>query len=234
MSDSIGEVFSATRFARRADESGLVGRELAARLGVHPTTLSAVRNGRSAPSMELLVRIVGCLGGTPADYLQLPDRSRWSLRLFRMAAGLTQLEVSEALGVAPAAVSGWETQRYRPALAVMPSLAELYGATLEELEGASARQGMTAGAAVVTAAKSVVSLAEIALDAAAAMSGSRRRDAEAQIRERLEASLDALGGVVRELPQDGERAAVVEALRRLSELHATIETGIDSKSSSLP
>lgn len=224
MGDSTGEVFSATKFARRAGECGLTGRELAARLGVHPTTLSAVRNGRSAPSMELLGKIVECLGGAPGDYLQLPDRDRWSLRMFRMAAGLTQLEVAGALGVAAAAVSGWETQRYRPPVAVMTRLAELYGATLEELEGAVARHGVvTPGAAVVSAALSVVGLAEVALDAAATMSASRRRDAQAQIRARLEASLDALGGVLRELPQDGDRAAVVEVLRRLAELHASTE-----------
>lgn len=225
MGDSTGEIFSATKFAHRADECGLTGRELAARLEVHPTTLSAVRRGRSAPSMELLARIVECLGGTPGDYLELPDRARWSLRLFRMAAGVTQLEVAKSVGVAPAAVSGWETQRYRPPAGVMPGLAALYGASVEELEAAVARQGVvTAGDAVVASARSVVGLAEVALESIAGMSGSRRREASARIRERLVASLDALGGVLSELPQDQDRAAVVEVVRRLAELYEATDS----------
>lgn len=63
MADSTAEVFSAAKFTLRAAQTGVTWKELASRLEVHRTTLGAVRSGRSAPSTELLVKMVEVLGG---------------------------------------------------------------------------------------------------------------------------------------------------------------------------
>lgn len=225
MGDSTAEVFSAAKFARRAEESGLATRDLAARLEVHPATLRAVRSGRSAPSTDLLVKMVETLGGSPADYLDLPERQLWSLKLFRMAAGFTQRGVSEALAVAPAAVSCWETGRYRPPRSALPRLAELYGASEVELEVAVGRLDVaTPTEALVLCAASVVSFAEVACEAVAVMPAGPRRVNGARVRAQLEVSIEALARAVPDLPEGDERGKVVEAVRRLAELHATTKT----------
>ncbi|MGJ6127329.1 helix-turn-helix transcriptional regulator [Mycolicibacterium sp. Y3] len=221
MADSTAEVFSAAKFTHRADSKGLSGRELAAQLGVTPTTLSAIRNGRRAPSMDLLCKVVEKLGGVPADYLSLPDRQRWTLRHFRMAAGMTQLAVAAEVGATAAAVASWESRRYKPPRAVLPRLAVVYAATEAELDAAVDRHGVVTPAdGMVAAGQSAVGLAVAALDAAESLSASRRRALALNVRGHVEHSLEALAGAVRDLPEDEVRATVVDLVRQLAELHA--------------
>lgn len=223
MADSTAEVFSAAKFTLRAEQTGLMWKELAARLEVHRTTLGAVRSGRSAPSTELLVKIVEVLGGTPEDYLDLPDRQSWNLKLFRMVAGYTQHAVSEALGVAPAAVSGWETGRYRPPRSVVPLLAQMYGASQAELDAAMSQGEVGPTEALVVCAESVVRLAEVALEAGTGMPGPSRRAKNARIREQLEISMKSVSAAVRDLADEVTRDSLVGVVRRLAELHAAAE-----------
>ena len=223
MADSTAEVFSAAKFTLRAEQTGLMWKELAARLEVHRTTLGAVRSGRSAPSTELLVKIVEVLGGTPEDYLDLPDRQAWTLKLFRMVAGFTQHAVSEALGVAPAAVSGWETGRYRPPRSVVPMLAQMYGASEAELDAAMSHGEVGPAEALVLCAESVVRFAEVAFEAVAAMPTPSRRAKNARIREQLEISMESLSAAVRDMADEDGRDSLVDAVRQLAELHAAIK-----------
>ncbi len=225
MADSTAGIFSAAKFTQRAEASGLTWQELATRLEVHRTTLGAVRSGRSAPSTELLMKMVEVLGGAPVDYLDLPDRQLWSLKLFRMAAGFTQHAVSDALSVAPAAVSGWETGRYKPPRSALPKLAKLYGASVVDLEAAGGRNGVVSPTeALVLCAQSVVSFAGIACEAVAAMPAGVQGAMSVRIRDQLEASLETLSAAIRDLPGDEERAKVVDAVRRLAELHASAKS----------
>lgn len=125
-----------------------------------------------------------------------------------MVAGYTQHAVSEALGVAPAAVSGWETGRYKPPRSVVPKLAKMYRASEAELEAAVSRHGEVAPTeALVLCAESVVRFAEVALEAVAAMPAASRRARSALVREQLEVSMESLSSAVRELPDESSGPA---------------------------
>ena len=50
---------------------GLSGRELAARLGVAPSTLSRVLSGTSGVSPEMALRLSKCVGRTPESWLAM-------------------------------------------------------------------------------------------------------------------------------------------------------------------
>lgn len=51
----------------------------------------------------------------------------------RIAAGLSTVEVANALGVSKAAVCQWEAGVYLPRVARLSELAKLYGCTVDEL-----------------------------------------------------------------------------------------------------
>ena len=222
MADSTAEVFSAAKFTQRASICGLTWKDLAAELGVHRTTLGAIRSGRSAPSTELLMKIVEVLGGEPTDYLDLPDRQVWGLKLYRTVAGFTQQAVAEALAVAQTAVSGWETGRYNPPRSLLPKLAEMYGVTVAELEAATAlQQEITASEVLVSVAEAVASFAEVACDATTSMPSSKNVVSRQRLRAQLESSLETLGAAIRDLPDDDTRDKVIDVVRRLAELHST-------------
>lgn len=51
----------------------------------------------------------------------------------RMRAGLTQMEVAEALHITQATVSSWETGISYPTGSKIPAIARLYGCRMEEL-----------------------------------------------------------------------------------------------------
>lgn len=51
----------------------------------------------------------------------------------RSKAGLSQAAAAEKLGVAPAAVSQWETGRTSPRAPMLVKVANLYGCTTDEL-----------------------------------------------------------------------------------------------------
>ena len=51
----------------------------------------------------------------------------------RKKAGLSQADVADALGVAPAAVSQWETGKTMPDPRKLPKIAETLSCTVDEL-----------------------------------------------------------------------------------------------------
>ena len=55
------------------------------------------------------------------------------LRARRLAAGLTQSEVAEALGIGQTAVSQWEQYGVNPNADKLPQLAKLYGCKIDDL-----------------------------------------------------------------------------------------------------
>lgn len=222
VADSTSEIFSADMFTKRMEQSGLTGRELASRLGVTASQVSALRRGRRNPSMDGLKRIAEVLGGTSADYLVLPAKEHWTLRHFRVAAGITQLDVAQELGVAPAAVSGWEVGRYKPPRTLLPRLAELYGTGAAELEAAVGYKKIASPAeGLVALAQSVIGVVEVALTVSAATEESERLALIPPISRHLERSLDALSSAVHGLPEGPLRLAAVDAVRQMAELYAT-------------
>jgi transcriptional regulator with XRE-family HTH domain len=58
------------------------------------------------------------------------------LARMRLAAGLTQREAAQALGIKSPSVAQWESGRSRPDLERLPVLARIYKVTIEELCGA--------------------------------------------------------------------------------------------------
>ena len=53
------------------EPNGLSGRELAAKLGVAPSTLNRVLTGASGVSPEMALRLSKCLGRTPESWLAM-------------------------------------------------------------------------------------------------------------------------------------------------------------------
>jgi addiction module HigA family antidote len=53
------------------DPNGISGRELAAKLGVSPSTLNRVLTGRSSISPEMALRLSKYLGRTPESWLAM-------------------------------------------------------------------------------------------------------------------------------------------------------------------
>lgn len=66
----------------------------------------------------------------PAEPRNLSERLRW----LRKQRGLTQVEVSEALGCEQAMVSSWEVGRTRPSAIAMGALARYYQLSVNALE----------------------------------------------------------------------------------------------------
>ena len=52
---------------------GITGRELAARLGVSPSTLNRVLTGKSGISSEMALRLAKCLGRSPESWLAMQN-----------------------------------------------------------------------------------------------------------------------------------------------------------------
>ena len=57
------------------------------------------------------------------------------IKELREAAGLTQAEVVEAMGVDQAAVSRWESGQAMPRASKLPVLADLFGCSIDALFG---------------------------------------------------------------------------------------------------
>lgn len=53
------------------EPNGISGRELAAKLGVSPSTLNRVLTGRSSVSPEMSLRLAKCLGRSPESWLAM-------------------------------------------------------------------------------------------------------------------------------------------------------------------
>lgn len=56
-----------------------------------------------------------------------------SLRKARERAGLTQKEAARLFGLAPSAVSQWDSGQTMPRAKLIPRVAEVYGCTVAEL-----------------------------------------------------------------------------------------------------
>lgn len=67
----------------------------------------------------------------PDEPRNLSERLRW----LRKQRGMTQVEVSEALGCEQAMVSSWEVGRTRPSAIAMGALARYYQVSIGALEG---------------------------------------------------------------------------------------------------
>jgi len=66
----------------------------------------------------------------PTQPRTLAERLRW----LRKQAGLTQVEVSQALGCEQAMISSWEVGRTRPSAVTLGALAKHYGVSLAGLD----------------------------------------------------------------------------------------------------
>jgi transcriptional regulator with XRE-family HTH domain len=71
-----------------------------------------------------------------AFYVQLGAR----IAAARKAAGLTQVQLAEALGIAQQTLAHYEGGKLRVAVALLPQLAELLGVSAEELIGTNSRR----------------------------------------------------------------------------------------------
>jgi len=72
-----------------------------------------------------------------AFYVQLGAR----IAAARKAAGLTQVQLAEALGIAQQTLAHYEGGKLRVAVALLPQLSELLGIGTEELIGSASRRG---------------------------------------------------------------------------------------------
>ena len=97
-----------------------------------------------------------------------PDTLGGRIARLRKENGMTQLELADRMGVTDKAVSKWERDVSCPDIASMPRLAEVLGATVDELmqarPGAAAQQPKPAG-------KQAGRLVELALKGVAAAMG---------------------------------------------------------------
>lgn len=97
-----------------------------------------------------------------------PDTLGGRIARLRKEKGMTQLELADRMGVTDKAVSKWERDVSCPDIASMPRLAEVLGATVDELmqarPGAAAPRSKTAG-------KPAGRLVELALKGVAAAMG---------------------------------------------------------------
>lgn len=55
------------------------------------------------------------------------------IRELRRAAGMTQTQLADSMGVTQNAVSSWETEVALPRARQLPELAKLFGCTIDEL-----------------------------------------------------------------------------------------------------
>ncbi len=60
------------------------------------------------------------------------------IREKRIAAGLTQIQLAEKVGVNQSAVAQWECGRAAPKAELLPKLAEILGCTIDALFGREA------------------------------------------------------------------------------------------------
>ena len=62
------------------------------------------------------------------------------IKFHRKRMGLTQEQLAERMGVSPQAVSKWENNQSCPDISVLPTLAELFGVSVDELLGNEAKK----------------------------------------------------------------------------------------------
>jgi transcriptional regulator with XRE-family HTH domain len=77
---------------KRRLDLDLLGNDVAAQIGVHPTTMGNWEHNRTAPDLNLIPRIVEFLGYAPYS---IPEGFYNWLRTARRALGLSQKQLSE-------------------------------------------------------------------------------------------------------------------------------------------
>lgn len=107
--DSLGTPLRQARMDR-----GLLQREVAEELGVHPDTVKNWENGRTEPSLRAVPKILKFLGGFTLKSPDFDENFSGWLTLARRKLGLSQRELADRLGVTEKTVRGWERGKHRP------------------------------------------------------------------------------------------------------------------------
>ncbi|MFN8073601.1 MAG: helix-turn-helix transcriptional regulator [Mycobacterium sp.] len=227
MAETTADYFSPEAFERVCDKSGLTRKEIAARLGVTPTSMSNMTSGRTTPSLKLLSRIVEVFGGELSDYLAMPARNRWKLQHFRVARGLTQGALAKCLGTSQAIVSNWELGKYPPSEEWAAKLGELYGVSPQEILQISAstaaaapkeREKAAESAQTLDLAQQALSFSQEAMELAwrDGVTTAERAAIYAAVRDRTSQALALLVALIPQLPP-ARRVAANRLLKALTD-----------------
>ena len=96
--------------AKRLD-LGLYQKEVADLIGVGESNIWNWENNRCQPEVRFIPKITDFLGYTP--YTPTPSFPEW-LKMVRAAAGLTQEQLAQKVGVNESTINDWERGRHRP------------------------------------------------------------------------------------------------------------------------
>ncbi|OHT95558.1 transcriptional regulator [Mycobacteroides chelonae] len=227
MADNTSDFFSSTAFRRACEDAiqtkGITKKSIASALEVTPTTLSSLLGGRSTPSMNLLSKMVEFFGGELVDFLEMPPRNQWTLKHYRVAAGLTQAAMARELDVAASAVSSWELGKYAPKPRALAQMSQMFAVPVKTLRDSldtpvpAAPTDATLTLAE-TLAETVLGFAARAADVQTPLPDASRAQMNSEIRGRAEQALALLATLIPQLPEES-RARAVGLVRRLSEVH---------------
>ncbi len=79
------------------DPNGITGRELAAKLGVSPSTLNRILTSKSGVSPEMALRLSKCIGRSPESWLAMQhNHDLWQARKRVDLSDVEALKVSAA------------------------------------------------------------------------------------------------------------------------------------------
>jgi addiction module HigA family antidote len=79
------------------DPNGITGRELAAKLGVSPSTLNRILTSKSGVSPEMALRLSKCIGRSPESWLAMQhNHDLWQARKRIDLSDVEELKVSAA------------------------------------------------------------------------------------------------------------------------------------------
>jgi len=79
------------------DPNGITGRELAAKLGVSPSTLNRILTSKSGVSPEMALRLSKCIGRSPESWLAMQhNHDLWQARKRVDLSDVETLKVSAA------------------------------------------------------------------------------------------------------------------------------------------
>jgi len=100
---------------------GYLQKQVAAKIGVHKTTIANWERQRNQPELRFIAPIIEFLGYSPfPEPADLPGR----IILFRTRQGLSQERFASKLGIDPSTLAGWETGRHSPTAASLALLRE--------------------------------------------------------------------------------------------------------------
>ncbi len=79
------------------EPNGITGRELAAKLGVSPSTLNRILTNKSGVSPEMALRLSKCIGRSPESWLAMQhNHDLWQARKRVDLSNVEELKVSAA------------------------------------------------------------------------------------------------------------------------------------------